>query len=145
METKTIVSVAEMARMVGLSRSRFYQLVGTTFPFPLYNVATHRPFFNAELQEICLEVRRRNCGVDGKPIIFYCRGQIPKKKKTAKPNQYADLLEGLQALGLTATPTQAGEAMHFLYPKGAGATSESEVLRSVFLHIKRQNTADNVH
>ena len=31
-QTKAVVSVAEMARMVGLSRARFYQLVGTTFP-----------------------------------------------------------------------------------------------------------------
>ena len=37
---KSAVSVAEMARMVGLSRSRFYQLVGTAFPHPLYDVAT---------------------------------------------------------------------------------------------------------
>ena len=32
--TKAAVSVAEMAQMVGLSRARFYQLVGTTFPSP---------------------------------------------------------------------------------------------------------------
>ena len=33
-QTKAAVSVAEMARMVGLSRSRFYQLIGTAFPQP---------------------------------------------------------------------------------------------------------------
>ena len=148
METKNVVSVAEMARMVGLSRSRFYQLVGTTFPVPLYDVATHRPFYDESMQQICIDVRRRNCGVDGKPVFFYCRGAnapLPKRKpKPAKSSQYVDLIDGLQALGLATTAERVAEAMHFLYPKGAGATSESEVLRSVFLHIKRQNTADNV-
>ena len=44
-QTKSVVSVAEMARMVGLSRQRFYQLLGKTFPFPLYRIATRRPFY----------------------------------------------------------------------------------------------------
>jgi len=42
---KSIVSISGMARMVGLSRARFYQLVGTTFPWPLYDIATRRPFY----------------------------------------------------------------------------------------------------
>ena len=33
-ETKKAVTVAEMARMCGLSRSRFYQLIGSAFPQP---------------------------------------------------------------------------------------------------------------
>jgi hypothetical protein len=58
--SKTVVSVAEMARMVGLSRARFYQLVGEgIFPSPLYSVHTRRPFFSEEMQAICLEVRRQ--------------------------------------------------------------------------------------
>ena len=66
-QTKTVVSVAEMARMVGLSRQRLYQLMGCTFPWPLYHVGTKRPFYTEELQQVCLEVRRRNCGIDGRP------------------------------------------------------------------------------
>jgi len=93
-----IVSVAEMSRMVGLSRARFYQLVGSTFPFPIYDVATHRPFFNEELQQVCMDVRRRNVGINGKPIFFHSRGGnalVPKRKaKTTKPNQYVDLIDG---------------------------------------------------
>jgi hypothetical protein len=69
--TKAVVSISEMARMVGLSRSRFHQLIGTTFPWPLYAVSTKRPFYDEELQKLCLEVRRRNCGIDGKPVLFY--------------------------------------------------------------------------
>ena len=31
-----------------------------------------RPFYHEELQAVCLDVRRRNCGIDGKPVLFYC-------------------------------------------------------------------------
>ena len=111
--SKKVVSVAEMARKVGLSRARFYQLVAEEiFPSPLYDVATRRPFFNEEMQQLCMEVRRRNCGVNGKPILFYSArhplGSQPRpvKKPKAEPkqkNQYADLLDGLRSLGLEVT------------------------------------------
>src|SRR5690242_18870981 len=72
-QTKAIVTVAEMARMVGLGRARFYQLQGTAFPWPVYDIRTKRPIYLEEQQRVCLEVRRRNCGVDGRPILFYAR------------------------------------------------------------------------
>jgi len=76
--TKAIVSVAEMARMVGLSRARFYQLIRAgTFPQPLYDLRTRRPNYPEELQRVVIEARRRNCGVDGRPVLFYARGPRP--------------------------------------------------------------------
>ena len=33
-QIKSVVSIADMARMVGLSRARFNQLMGSTFPWP---------------------------------------------------------------------------------------------------------------
>src|SRR3990172_921349 len=95
--TKAIVSVAEMAHMCGLSRARFYQLVKDgVFPPPLYKLETKRPFFTEEMQEVCLEVRRRNSGINGKPVMFYARRfgspAMPKPKRTpaVKSNQHAD-------------------------------------------------------
>ena len=49
-ETKFVVTVAEMARMVGLSRSRFYQLIGTAFPQPERQEGTGRPIYTEEQQ-----------------------------------------------------------------------------------------------
>src|SRR5262245_65689935 len=86
--TKAAVSVSEMARMVGLSRARFYQLVEAgVFPAPVYDVSTRRPMYVEELQTACLEVRRRNCGVNGKPVLFYSRGRRPATPaaKQSKP------------------------------------------------------------
>src|SRR5947208_1424685 len=127
-ETKAAVSVSEMARMVGLSRQRFAQLQGTTFPWPLYDVTTRRPFYPEELQRVCLEVRRRNCGIDGRPVLFYARRleQIDRQPKTVKRNTSTDgrhaaiidgLLNGLRSLGLiSVTPHQVGEAVQELFP-----------------------------
>jgi hypothetical protein len=43
---KAVVSVSEMARMVGLSRARFYQLQQAgVFPLPVYDVASRRPVY----------------------------------------------------------------------------------------------------
>jgi hypothetical protein len=148
-----MVSVSEMARQCGLSRSRFYQLVGTAFPFPVYDIASRRPGYTEELQQVCLDVRRHNCGIDGIPVMFYCqRGAdalTPKKPRKVKAaghdGKNADLLDGLRALGLTtATAAQVGAAMKQLYPSGVNGIDEGEVLRSVFLHIKRQNSTDNL-
>jgi site-specific recombinase XerD len=58
-ELKAAVTVAEMARMLGMSRSRFYQLIGKAFPQPSRDEGG-RPFFDEEGQKVCLEVRRRN-------------------------------------------------------------------------------------
>jgi hypothetical protein len=149
-ETKAVVTVSEMSRMVGLSRARFYQLqkVGI-FPPPLYDVSTRRPIYDEELQKVCLSVRHRNCGVNGKPIIFYAR-RFPLAPSTRKPtrvkapmpkkDQHAELIEALQALGLAGvTAAQVGAAMKEVYPKGTAGVEQAEVVRAVFLHLKRKN------
>jgi hypothetical protein len=150
-QTKTVVSVAEMARMVSMSRARFYQLVEAgVFPSPLYRIDTKRPFFDREMQEICLEVRRRNCGINGRPVLFYARrgGTPVLKAKTTPPknsHKHANLIEGLRALGLTIVNYDHVEAaiqQHF--PNGKSGVDEETVLRTVFLHLKRQNSSDNV-
>ncbi len=151
-QTKAAVTVAEMARMLGLSRSRFYQLIGTAFPQPERQQETGRPIYTEELQQVCLEVRRRNCGIDGKPVLFYARRlgtastrpKPPKSKLETKGNLSA-LVDGLSALGLTtATGSQVQKVTDELYPKGTEGIDEGAVLRAVFLHLKRQNSADNV-
>jgi hypothetical protein len=152
-ETRRIVTVAEMARMVGLSRQRFYQLIGTAFPFPLHDVITRRPFYTEEQQQVCLEVRRRNCGIDGKPVMFYA-SRLPSSPRRAKPEKpklgvkgkdVAALVDGLNALGLTtATAAQVERTTKELFPQGTNGMDQGEVLRAVFLHLKRKNSGDNV-
>lgn len=109
-------------------------------------MSTRRPMYVEELQTICLNVRRRNCGVNGKPVLFYARGHrsttpavkppkppVAKRKPTAT---HADLIDGLSALGLTTTPAQVSEAVAALYPAGVNGTDRGQVLRAVFLRLK---------
>jgi len=152
-EIKAVVSVAEMARMVGLSRARFYQLIGSAFPWPVYSVITRRPFYVEEAQRLCLEVRRRNCGIDGKPIMFYSRrlptvpvNSKPRKPPVArKPESNADLIHALRGLGLiNASTEQVAAAIKESFPMGTAGVDPSEVIRAVFVHLKRRNASDNV-
>lgn len=149
-QTKAVVSVAEMARMLGLSRSRLYQLIGTAFPRPERQPETGRPIYTEEMQQVCLEVRRRNCGIDGKPILFYARRPNPtptrtRSIKTPAPSPHAELLEGLRSLGLVkATAADVMASVRELYPQGMDGLDQGDVLRSIFLHLKRQNSGDKV-
>ena len=109
-QTKAVVSVAEMARMCRLSRARFYQLQKAgVFPPPVYSVSNRRPVYVQELQDLCLEVRRKNCGINGRPVLFYARNssgisvqKARKEKPKAQPKgkDLASLVDGLNALGL---------------------------------------------
>lgn len=150
-QLKAVVSVSEMARMVGLSRQRFYQLQGSAFPEAKRDRETNRPYYDEELQQVCLEVRRRNCGVDGKPILFYTRrqhplGQQPKKtRKSTRPakpkRRHTELLDGLESLGLaSANEEDVGAALAQLFPDGTDGVDFGEVVRGIFLHLKRQES-----
>jgi hypothetical protein len=153
-QTKAAVTVAEMARMVGLSRARFYQLIGSAFPDPVYDVSTRRPFYAEEAQKVCLEVRRRNCGIDGKPILFYCRrGGAPTlsnksskaKTKAASSPKYTAIVDAVKALGLvTVTSEQVAKSVTQLFPSGINSVAEAEVIRAVFVHIQSFNSSDNL-
>jgi hypothetical protein len=142
-ETLAAISVSDMARRVGLSRQRFTQLVSEgVFPAPVYDVQTQRPFYTSELQERCLEVKRRNVGVNGRVVLFYTK-RLPAPAPTGKPSNgqanghYAELLDGLKGLGLTSvTAAQVEAAVKTLYPKGVKAVPIGDVLRTVFLHLR---------
>jgi ACT domain-containing protein len=59
-ESKSAVSVCEMARLVGLSRSRFYELVEAgVFPSPIY-----------DLVRSCRKITLSNTAV----FVYWCYG-----------------------------------------------------------------------
>lgn len=150
--TKAIMTIADTAKLVSLSRARFYQLIGTAFPWPVYDIRTRRPVYVEEMQKMCLEVRRRNCGIDGKPILFYSRRlpntttPSPKPKPKVTPSGAGvpqEIIDGVKALGLSVSASQITAITNQLYPFGVTGDF-GEAIRAVFLHIKRQNSSDNV-
>lgn len=153
-QSKSIVSVSEMAKLVSLSRQRFHQLRGTAFPEPDYDPETKRPYYTEEKQALCLEVRQRNFGIDGKPILFYARrSDVGVRRTTKKPikpkpkvNQYGHIIEGLRALGLSVSASQVDGAIQTVFPNGTKQVEDAEIVRSVFLHLQDsvKDRADNV-
>ena len=154
---KAVVSIADMARMVGCPGPRFYQLMGTTFPWPRYAVSNRRPFYDEELQICVWKFVSRNCGIDGKPILFYSKRignydhdtEAEGRSLTPPPVKveaaHEEIFDGLRGLGLlTATMAQVTAAVKELYPAGVKNENRGQVLRAVFLKIKRQDRADNV-
>jgi len=146
---KCAVSVKDMAAMCGLSRQRFAQLVKAgVFPAPLYDVSTRRPFYPEEAQKICLEVRRRNYGINGKAVLFYARRTLsPTVQRSAKPkdDQHQEILDGLKALGLnTVTASQVAETLKATFPGGTGGTDQAEIIRALFIYLRRKNSAVSV-
>jgi hypothetical protein len=147
-----------MAALVGLSRQRFMQLVKTgVFPSPLRDEATGRPYYPDEMQGVCVEVRRRNFGVNGRVVMFYVRRSASPgakdRPRRAKPKQpvgsaaarHADILAGLHGLGLSsATPERVEQAVTELFPRGASAADTGHVIRAVFLHLKGKDSGGNV-
>jgi hypothetical protein len=147
--TKAIVAVGEMARMVGLSRARFYGLMGTVFPFPIYHIDTGRPFYTAELQELCLQIRRTNRGLDGKAVLFNslrAKSVLRKHKSKRESKQpFTALVTGVKYLGLTtANARQVKAAVRKLFPDGIAGIELEELVPRVFLDLQARNSNDRV-
>jgi hypothetical protein len=142
-ETKVVVSISEMAHMVGLSRQRFHQLMQAGV-FPQPQRQDGRPFYDEPTQRQCLEVRRRNCGVNGQVVLFYARRQattIKPKKVSPVSAPHADLLDGLKALGLVSVAAaDVDAAVKTLYPQGTAGVDEGEVIKAVFLHLQSESS-----
>jgi hypothetical protein len=145
----TMVSVAGMARMVGLSRQRFHQLMREgVFPPPIYDAATKRPHYTEDMQQICMTVREKNIGINGRVVLFYSRRsdarleKAHKQRSTSYTNRlkHQELIDGLKGLGLSNASDEAVVAtMQELYPKGTANVDRTEVLRTIFVYLMRRN------
>ena len=153
---KEYVSVTEMSKMLCLSRSRLYQLIkqGILLP-PVHNPATKRPIYPREIQQKNLEAKRTNCGVNGKPMLFYSKGTVASRarcsgKKRQQKKRSAggsDLVGVLEQLGLTVKAADVRNAVASCYPQGVTGVDEGEKIRTIFRHLRqseRRNRADNV-
>jgi hypothetical protein len=147
---QAVISLSGMAKMVGLSRQRFHQLMKQgVFPPPIYDVQTRRPHYTEEMQKICMTVREKNLGVNGRVVLFYAKrvapatlGKTAERRSTPskKPSQHSGLIEGLKGLGLaTVTGSDVTAAVQELYPSGTAGVGEGEVLRTIFVHLMRRN------
>ena len=143
------VNVSTMGKLLGLSRSRLYQLIeqGVLLQ-PVYLVSNRRPVYTKEMAVRNLEVRHSNVGVNGEIVMFYSARTSttsPKAQKTTQkvveqptsPNNYADIIEALESLGMESiSASQVESAIQQCFPGGAENVTEDDILREVFRHLK---------
>ena len=153
-QSHSYLSCAEVARRLGLSRQRFWQLRKEgAFPQPQHDEETGRQYYTDEPVEICADLRKRNVGQNGRVVLFYsARSSVPssaqkKKKGQAKsnaPNKHQSIINSLGALGLPGiTEARVGQAIKSLFPAGTAEVEHGEVVRAIFLHIQRQHSSGN--
>jgi hypothetical protein len=163
------VSVSDMARLVGLSRSRFHQLLKQGFfPAPQKCDETKRPYYDSAGQLTCLEVRRTHRGINGRTVMFYARrfgrsedmklrlkpkplsaqsSSARKEKPTpppSTPSKLDILVESLKQLGMpTVTKAEATDASNACFGAGDQKPSDEAALVAVFRYLSRQNSGGN--
>jgi hypothetical protein len=143
---KAAISVAEMARLVGLSYNHFrYLCKKGVFPMPQYSVNNKRPFFDIEAQQSCLQVRQSNIGHNGEYVLFYGprrQAVVSETSQGGKKSKASDravgLATALKHLGLTVTGQQVDEAVPVVFPQCLPA-EDGQAIRSLFLHFKKAN------
>ena len=136
---KSICSVTELAKKIGLSRARFYQLQKTgVFPVPVYCIYTKRPFYPMDLQEKCLEIRKTGIGHNRRPIIFYSKRDCGSARhKDCLEQKHKELSEALEQMGLKISSAKAGKAFMAIYPDDWKKLDiDGEVIAEVFRYFR---------
>jgi predicted DNA-binding transcriptional regulator AlpA len=142
---KAAISVSSQCKLLQMSRSQFYWHVRKGTFHPPLKLPNGRPYYNASQVEDNLKAREMGVGVNGVFVLFYERaepGGSGPTRPAAKPKaNYTDLIESLQALGLTNLTTALVEkAVADCFPKGTTGQEEQHILRTVFRHLKRSGT-----
>jgi DNA-binding transcriptional MerR regulator len=145
---KSVVSITDMAKLVGLSRQRFCQLMRQgVFPPPDRDEVSGRPYYNSEKQQQCLVVRQTNTGINGTSILFYAkrRDTGAKRVSTQAKSRKADatIIQQLSELGVHVTMRDVEAATATLFPGGTISIAPETHLKSLFLHFRSKNRADS--
>ena len=138
-DLKAVCSVTELAKRLGLSRARFYQLQKMgVFPKPIYCTRTKRPFYPLDLQQKCIDIRKTGIGYNGHPILFNSSRQNKSgKSQNQSDNRYEELTDILRQMGLNVTRNKVKNAVKALYPEGLTPHPlEGMVVRDLFRYFR---------
>jgi hypothetical protein len=132
------ITVQELCELIGVSKNRFYALQKAgIFPAALRSPLNNRPVFDSALVEQCLGIVRNRVGANGTPYVPNRKKATSSREPRSKPvGRHQGLIEALASLGLTATPTEVGEAIGRL-PEGGAGMNEPDLIRQVFLELRK--------
>lgn len=127
-----------MADKVNLSPARFYQLLKDGFfPQPLYCIRSHRPFYDLELQQICLQVKDSHVGYNGFPMLFYSPRKSTSPVKRVKPKvslDHKEIVDTLKQMGVVASVKKVAEVIQ--ERNMSEITDKGVVIRELFKVFK---------
>lgn len=154
--SREFVSLSELAQdILGMSRARLYELIARgAMPSPVFCVRTRRPMFTKALIQQARMVRQTGVGIDGSALIFYRReattaisspstpARARRGAQASQANRHAEVVLALQGLGVTtADERTVGEAIAQCFPNGLDGQQESDVIRVIFRHLRRRESA----
>ena len=121
-----VCSITEMAKKVGLSRIRFYQLRQEgVFPEPVPVGCPERPLYTLELQQKCIEIRKTGISLNGEPIVFNTPRTVKsrKPKRPRKPEEqpeprHEELAAILRQWKRNVTHIDVKTVVNIIYPEG---------------------------
>jgi hypothetical protein len=132
-DPQAFCTVTQMARKLGLSRPRFYQLAAIgIFPPPAYCLLTRMPIYPQRLQEVCLTVRKTGIGFNGQSVRFYDRR---KAKKPDPEHKEATLF--LRKMGLPVTIAEVRMALRRLkLPRKGEKPTDPQIIIALFEYFR---------
>jgi hypothetical protein len=130
------VTVQELCRTLGVSRTRLYSLTREgILPEPMRNPSNGRPLYTSDQVERCHQVFKTQIGVNGHPYTPN-RKRGTGRASVPQRGQYQSLIASLSALGMTCTIQQVGEAVKSLPDAGKGLGA-GELVKQVFLRLRQ--------
>jgi hypothetical protein len=137
-------SVAETAKLCGISRARFYELISDgVMPHPIYCVHTKRPLFTADMAALCVRVKETNTAIDGRYVIFYNRRELTDGATPASTARAAqrpaptaplmqEMIDTLRTMGVRQNQSEITAAITARCSQGVTESSFETDLRAVF-------------
>jgi len=135
-----IYSIKAVCKLLKLSRGQFWNLQKKgIFPECLEDPVTGRHYFNEELKDICIEVRKTGIGVNNCFHLFYDPRQNPGKPRHSKYSNNTTVsgyLDTLQSMGIAdITIKDINAALQTLYPDES-PSEEGVVVRDLYRYFR---------
>ena len=151
------MTVSAHIRQLGLSRARFYVLMGNGFFIPpVYLLVNRRPVYTPEMAEKNALAKAVGIGVvSGEARVFYQPRRDRPSTDTAGPrrsrrslspgrrsqNDIGSIVAALGSLGLQGVEEDVvAQIITDLFPEGTGNVENGDVIRAVFRRVRQQQS-----
>ncbi len=147
---KEYCSVSYLCKeIVGLSRSRFYELLNCgIFEPPMTNKYNGRKYYTKEQQIQCYKIRTTGKAANGSIYLFYS----PRSENTSEQKQSIkdmnnedpsinELQSLLKTMAISASINEICSALKNTYPKGYNKSDLGPIARNLYKYFSYRNIA----